>query len=268
MFHRNFHTHTHLCKHASGTPADYCRAALEQGVTTLGFTDHTPHPGDDLWFSVRMRVSELPQYVAELDEAKRQFPQLEIFTGMECEYIPEEMNWYREELLGRCGLQYLIDAPHHFRFKGEWKDSFVEVRDKTTLHAYTDEVIDSLQSGLFAFLAHPDVFGQGHRSWDNEASACAHAICQACIAAHIPMEINANGFRKPLMEDGGGLRRPYPLVRFWEIAAEYPVEVLCSSDAHSPDVVWGNTDDCSAFARFFGLKVVNQTFSPRPLIRG
>ena len=48
----NFHTHTFRCKHAKGDVDDYCRRALELGMETLGFSDHTALP-DDRWLVAR-----------------------------------------------------------------------------------------------------------------------------------------------------------------------------------------------------------------------
>ena len=62
----NFHTHTYRCKHAEGDVEDYCRVAVEQGMSTLGFTDHTALP-DDRWVSLRMYYAELPEYSRAID---------------------------------------------------------------------------------------------------------------------------------------------------------------------------------------------------------
>ena len=40
----NLHTHTPRCRHASGTEEEYVRCALDAGLQTLGFSDHTPYP--------------------------------------------------------------------------------------------------------------------------------------------------------------------------------------------------------------------------------
>jgi histidinol-phosphatase (PHP family) len=53
----NWHTHTARCKHASGSVADYCAAAVAQGLADLGISDHPPF-ADGRWQSVRMDISE------------------------------------------------------------------------------------------------------------------------------------------------------------------------------------------------------------------
>ena len=49
----NYHTHTPLCKHASGlNAAEYAKAAYDAGLTVLVFSDHAPFKDHD--FGYRM----------------------------------------------------------------------------------------------------------------------------------------------------------------------------------------------------------------------
>ena len=95
----NFHTHTRLCKHADGEPVDYCREAVKQGVSVLGFSDHTPYPVKR-WETVRMDLDQMPLYVNGIEAARREFPQLRIVMGMECEYDPAYANFFKDVLMG------------------------------------------------------------------------------------------------------------------------------------------------------------------------
>jgi len=262
-YRRNFHTHTYLCKHGSGHVRDFCQAALEQGVDVLAFTDHTPYD-DGRWNSVRMDMNQLPIYLAELEEARGEFPQLRIIKGMECEFVQENIGFIQDELKGRHGFQCIAGAIHSFLYKGEWVNCFQTAggMDSPMLHAYTDFTIAAIQSGLFTFLAHPDLFGVRYSGWDDDIRACSHAIVQAAIQMDIPLEINANGFRKPKRQDGDEWRPQYPWHRFWEVAAEYGtnLKVLVGSDAHNPREVWGNNEQCIAFANTYALQLFNDNF--------
>ncbi|GAF88428.1 unnamed protein product, partial [marine sediment metagenome] len=58
----DYHTHTILCKHAEGVPAEFCGAARRLGMTQFAFTDHAPAPcGYDRWN--RMTLDQFPTYV-------------------------------------------------------------------------------------------------------------------------------------------------------------------------------------------------------------
>jgi len=249
----NFHTHTWRCKHATGTVADYAREAVARGVRVLGMTDHTPLP-DGRWSSVRMDVGDLNDYVAEIAAAREQFPQLRILAGMECEYAPEYQNFYRDELLGRAGLDYLIGGCHAFPYEGRWIGPHGQIgSDPSRLRAYAKYVVEAMSCGMFLFYAHPDVFGCSYLPWDANTAACAREICTAAARLDLPLEINGYGLRKPLMATPDGERRSYPLIPFWEIAAECGVRYVATSDAHRPEDVVACIPECHQLAARFGL---------------
>lgn len=259
MSRRNFHTHTYLCKHADGTVFDYCREAVAQGLDVLGFSDHTPFP-DGRWSSVRMDISGVKDYLHDIEAARPHFPGLKILTGMECEYVPEYVDFFKMEFLGGYRMSYLIGAAHSYLHNGEWEGIYGKEMNKEQLHSYTDYLIDAMGCGAFSCMAHPDLFGVSYRGWDDECKACSHAIAKAAVTLDMPLEINAYGLRKKVIEDNGEWRHMYPWLPFWEIMAEYQVKVVVNSDAHKPCDVWGNTDDCLAIASKLGLNVINDTF--------
>lgn len=83
----DYHTHTPLCRHAVGEPTELAAQALRAGVAELGFSDHAPMPRDDFddW---RMRAAELDLYVAKVEQARRDHPNLIIKLGLEVDYLP------------------------------------------------------------------------------------------------------------------------------------------------------------------------------------
>lgn len=255
----NFHTHTSRCKHATGTPRDYCLAALEHGLDTLGFSDHAPFP-DKRWDTVRMAYAELPQYVADVRACQEEFAgRIEVYAGLECEYVRSLRHFLRDELLLGQGLDYLVAAAHQYPWREYWRNSFsMRQMLPAHLHAYTDYVVEMLGSGLYTTLAHPDVFCVGWRHWDDDAAACSRAICQAAREAGVMLEINAKGFQKTYVFDGGQLRRQYSVRAFWEIAAEEGAEVVVGADAHAPGDIWLCLDDCQALAAACGLQIANE----------
>ncbi|MBN1579401.1 MAG: histidinol-phosphatase [Anaerolineae bacterium] len=232
----NLHTHTYRCKHAAGNVNDYCRAAIDRGMTILGFSDHTALP-DNRWPGIRMDFSELRAYNRDVDIGRQRFPELTILKGMECEYAAEYVAYYRDTLLGELGFDYLVGAAHCFPYRDEWVNVYGGTRDVPTLRAYADYLIALMASGLFAFVAHPDLFGNAYLCWDANATACARDILQAAEALRIPLEVNGYGLRKPKIDTPEGSRSKYPWLPFWELAAEYEISVVVNSDAHRPEDV-------------------------------
>jgi histidinol-phosphatase (PHP family) len=255
MITTNCHTHTYRCKHAQGDADDYCRAALNQGLLTLGFSDHAPLP-DGRWPSVRMAMNEIEGYCQAVATARRDFPGLSILLGLECEYIPEYAGVYRDLFLGTHAMDYLVGGAHWYPHRGEWTALYGTPMDGPMLRDYVDYLIAGMQSGLFAFIAHPDLFGVCYRLWDAEAKACSKALLMAAADLHMPLEINGYGLRKPMVESADGQRYKYPWLPFWEMAATYGVKAVLSSDAHEPEDVATGLLETAAIAQRYGLEVV------------
>ena len=251
----NLHTHTRRCRHATGTVADYCTAAENAGLTILGISDHTPLP-DGRWPTVRMDFTELPEYDRELEEARRRSRKLVVLKGMECEYAPEYRSFYREVLLGALGFDYLIGAAHSFPFNGEWVNAWGNTGEATMLRAYAAYLVESMASGLFAFMAHPDLFANACPRWNADTEACSREILQAAASLKTPLEINGYGLRKPMIDTPEGRRPPYPWRRFWETAADYEITVIANSDAHRPEDVAASIPEALSIAREYGLTVI------------
>ena len=115
----NLHTHTRRCKHARGEISDYCAEAVQQELSVLGFSDHSPFPGGE-YASSRMDFSELSAYCEDIRRAREEYPKLKILAGLEADYLPSlGPSFYREVFLGEYGLDYLIGAVHFTRRAGE-----------------------------------------------------------------------------------------------------------------------------------------------------
>lgn len=260
----NYHTHTYRCKHASGDVGDYCRAAQKAGLRVLGISDHAALP-DNRWHSVRMDYAEREEYCAAIEEAQERFQDLILLKSMECEYDPAYRAYFEDELLGRLELDYLIGAAHFIPHEGGWFGAYGGVADGVSLRAFTRAYVGLIEWGLFAFIAHPDLFGNSYLEWDDEAKSCAREILVAAEAYGVPLEINGYGFRKPWVQTSEGSRPMYPWLRFWELAAEYDIEVVVNSDAHHPEDVAANLDDAAHIATRLGLRLADLScLEPEP----
>lgn len=260
---KNYHTHTYRCKHATHDVEDYCHAAIEQGLTVLGISDHTALP-DDRWPQIRMPVKELPQYIAAIDRAIESFSSLKILKGAECEYSKEYDGFFRDTLLGEYQFDYLVGAAHYFPLEGNWVGSYGGANSVAGLQAYTSYFIESMESGLFAFMAHPDLFGNCYLTWDSNTASAAHDIFTAAASLKMPLEINGYGLRKPKIDTPDGERCMYPWLPFWELASEYDIAVIANSDAHRPQDVTANIAEATEIGHKFGLRFADLAYLESP----
>jgi len=252
----NYHTHTSLCHHAEGKVLDYTREAQLQGIHILGMSDHAPLP-DSKWPGVRMTLAELDIYEGQIQEARREVKDITILKGLECEWDPSYRNFYTEELLEARNFDYLIGAEHWFPFHGEWNE-LSDIRTASHLKAYSDLLIQTMESGVFDFIAHPDAFGSGYDKWDRNTHFCSLDILTAAAELQIPLEINGFGFRKQDKLTSIGPRNKYPLPEFWELAAEFPIKAICNSDAHRPQDVGASIKQGRQLAARFGIEVLEK----------
>ena len=252
VYMNNFHTHTHRCKHASGTVKDYVDAAVKNNIKVLGMSDHTPLP-DNRWAHVRMDISELDAYIEEFKEAETD--DIVLLKGLECEWDPVYEGFYKEELLGLRKFDYLIGSVHYFKKYGEW-EYLSEIKTAKHLKQYAELMIKTMRSGIFSFIAHPDGFGAGYQTWDNNTISCTRDILTAAEELKIPLEINGYGLRKSLLSTPEGTRHVYPWNKFWEISGNYNIKAICNSDAHRPEDVAASIGQCKDIAEQFNINII------------
>ncbi len=255
-FRGNLHTHTWRCKHAAGEVVDYLHAAQAAGLDLLGMSDHTPTP-DGRWNSVRMDAEQLDDYCAACQAARDTVPGVRLHVGFECEPVEAFEPYYREELLGRDGVAYLICGTHWVDAPdGSWPVIFRELDTPALLRRYAETLCRAIESGLYLFIAHPDAFGGSCERWDADSEAVAREICFTAARAGVPLELNSYGLRKPPLETASGSRPAYPWPPFWAVAAQCGARVIRSSDAHRPADVAAGADALAALIAEYDLEEV------------
>ncbi|NLY06934.1 MAG: histidinol-phosphatase [Spirochaetales bacterium] len=259
----NLHCHSFYCGHGEGEVDEFCQAAINAGLEVLGESEHCPLP-DDRYGSTRMQYAQLDNYIHDCRAAEAKHAgSLIVFCGAECDWVDEYRNYYEDELLGKKGLDYALLSVHYVFDENNQEQLVIRGKPLGTagLSRYTDKYIKGLESGLFLFGCHPDLFGMMYRQWDANSASCSRAIIQAALELDIPLEINGLGMkRKTDMEKEKHESQDfmYPVPQFWEIAAEYGVKVIVNSDSHRPEDVYGEGRRLAeAFALDMGVRRVS-----------
>ncbi len=244
----NYHTHTPRCNHAVGTEEEYARQALQRGLRILGFSDHAPQwfPGD-YYSTMRMRPEQLEDYTRAVEAVRQAYAnRLEIHLGMEAEYYPaifgEMMPRLRDAgveymILGQHWIGNEIGQPHNVRPTG----------DESHLKQYCHQVMEAMQTGLFTYIAHPDLmnFVGDLRVYERYM----RQLCREARQCRIPLEINLLGIRE---------NRHYPADAFWRIAGEEGCWAILGSDAHESESVYvpDNEKRALQLVRKYGLPLL------------
>ena len=247
----DYHTHTPLCHHAQGWPADYARVAVERGLAELGFADHSPMPAAlepfDDW---RMALADMPRYLEAVDAARSAFPQLPIRLGLEVDYLAGHEGWI-EELAGMADWDFLIGSVHYIA-PGWDVDNPAHLSRFTTQpvaeiwELYFSAYEKCIRSRLFDFVGHPDLPKKfGHRPGGDLRRYYVPVIA-ALAETGTAFEINTAGLRKPAGEC-------YPTLEFLNLAREAGVGLLINSDAHAPGEVGAGFEAGLALAKEAGF---------------
>ncbi len=228
----NYHTHTYRCKHATGMDEMYVQSAIRAGFDILGFADHTPWPYESSYTSgIRMDVSQLLDYATSLRGLKERYQdRLNILIGLECEYFPRYMSWLKEAKEA-YQLDYLIFGAHYIGSDEDFPYVGYACRDTAVMYRYADMCVEGMQTGLYAYLAHPDLFMRRRDTWDDDCQAVAKAICSCALECGMPLEYNLNAH-----VIGGG-ECLFPRLEFWELAAMMGNKVVIGYDAHQPEML-------------------------------
>ncbi len=235
MIDANYHSHSFRCGHAEGDDEEYVKAALKQGFKVLGFSDHVMLP----WASqpgMRGDYSLLDGYIASVNNLKRKYAgRIDVYLAFECEWYHEEYASFYRDLLTKRGFDYLILGQHCLRTDNHFVYYSHIADEKQAVELYVRDVIDGLESGLFAYLAHPDHFLLWYGKWDETAKDAAYRICKKAKELNIPLEINMGPSRwkaKTSLDDLSVVCYPYR--KFFEIAKEIGNDVIIGVDAHRP----------------------------------
>lgn len=231
----NYHTHTTRCGHASGTDEQYVQAAMARGFDVLGFSDHVPWPykSDFTNTGVRMHIDRMGEYLASIRSLKEKYAgKIGILLGFECEYFPAYIDWLAETK-EKERLDYLI-LGNHYDGSDETGMYFGSAKTAAQLARYVEMTVRGVETGLFAYLAHPDLFMRRYPRFDEDCRSAARELCRACVAANMPMEYNLHDRYGRARFFG---RDSYPAKEFFEIALEEGAKVLIGLDAHEPQEI-------------------------------
>lgn len=248
----NYHTHTTRCRHAAGTDREYVQAAIESGLSILGFADHTPLPDRALY---GMTHEDLPGYVASLSSLRQEFQkEIVIHIGLELEYDPRVFT-RQLDFLKQNGVEYLILGQHTlFGLPGD-PPMHTPTDDEFLLDYHCGLIRDAISTGKISYVAHPDSF-----NFTGSPEVYDKHIRQLCRYAndlHIPLEINLLGLRTD---------RYYPRDHFWQITGEESCQVVLGCDAHEPKSFFDTIgpEKAKHLIDTYGLNVID-TVDLRPL---
>ena len=228
----NLHNHTPLCGHASGSIDGYIEAAIEKGISFMGFSDHAPLP-EELRQGITMHPDEIEEYISLVEQARDRFSgRIEVLLGFEVDFPLHDT--FPAAYFNDSRIDYLIGSCH---FIDGWPfdhDDYIAEfsrRDINDIYARYYEIIAGLiDCRLFDVAGHFDLVKKfGHRA-TGDFSATIDTLAKKMSRAGMAFEVNTSGLIKPVGE-------MYPSQDIIEIFFRNNVAVTLGSDSHSPEHV-------------------------------
>jgi histidinol-phosphatase (PHP family) len=254
------HTHTSFCD-GSGTVEDFCKAAFEKGLASLGFSAHGPFL-KKTGFKTEWNIPEdrLEEYMETVRAAKRRWEgKLPVFLGLEVDYIPG-VTGPADAFFQNLGLDYVIGSVHFvippkgapFCVDGPMEELETGIKDgfggdsEAMVNNYWDNVEAMIRCGGFDVLGHVDLIKKNNAGerWFSESAAYyrRRAAETAELAARhgITAEINTGGINRKKISD------PYPSAFLLRAFREYRIPMVINADAHNTGDLDGHYGEARA----------------------
>ena len=232
MIKYNFHNHTYRCGHAKMCKdIEYIKIYNDMNFKQIGFSDHMPLSKMQLPEErERMYLKEFTNYKKEINKLRKKYKNIEILIGLECEYSFELIP-HLIFLKEKC--DYLILGQHY-------------IKDTTAINnpqyplVYAKEICKAISTGLFDYIAHPDIFLKyrdtiketDKRIYEQNCEKAIKMICEKAKKINMPLEINLNFINNTsIMKDDN---YPYPHPLFYNISKNFNLNYVWGIDAHNP----------------------------------
>lgn len=247
----NYHCHTSFQGIFDGrnTADEMIGAAEAKGFSTVGISNHCIcHPIiAQMPFMHQQNFSDFDKFIEIykqsydwIDEAASHH-NIKVKKGLEVDFFPSA-KWQRgfEKIIKELNPDYLIGATHFIRNADEsfmCGIYFLNTLPATTtaedlnelLSNYWQNIVLSIESGYFDFIAHPDYCCLFDLCTGPEWDEAKLKVIDALASSGTACEINTNGLRR--------IGRPFPDWPLVEEMVKKQIPLLISDDAHSVDHV-------------------------------
>jgi len=249
MLKNNYHTHTKYCGHAKGDVEDYVKEAVNLNMEELGISDHAPIPlnhgmtkeeWEENYCYENMDINTFDNLLMEIDNLKSKY-NIKLYKACESEYLYNNDDWYKEL---RSKLDYMILGIHFFNGEGRVLDTYKDINYKN-VDCYYECAKRAIETGLFDYLAHPDLYLfdyksiNGKNEFDDKAKEICLKLIDLCVKHDIYFEINTNGLKYSNDKNNRDLWL-YPNIEFFKVVKEYmdknpnKLKLIIGADAHEP----------------------------------
>ncbi len=274
----NYHTHCNYCD-GNGTLKQFTEAAINAGLSDLGFSPHAPVTFDTGW---TMKEEDLPNYLNDFGKLKSAYnTKINLHRGLEIDYIPGVVN--PADFKKKYELDYTIGSVH---FLGQlddgefWNvDGMLETFEAGLAYTFKGNIKNAVQT-YYALIREmagkytPDIIGhldliamhnRGNRFFSDKENWYKSAISDTidviadsgCI-----IEINTGGLTRGKHDEF------YPARWIIDEILNRHIPVTIDSDAHKPEQINGYFIEALDFINKSGSCVITSVNNIKCLLFG
>lgn len=240
----NLHTHS-IYSDGKSQPREIVEEAVRQGLTTLGFSEHSPLPFDND-FSVKS--ADMPCYVAEIAQLKAEFKdRIDIYCGLEADYLTgvsepfavTKEKYHLDYLIGGVHLVGQSAHPDEIWFidGSKWEvydeglKKFFDGDIRRAVRRFYEQTNEMIENETFDIIAHFDKIKMHNRDryFHEDEPWYRHLALETLDLIRekgLVMEINTRGIYKKRYNGF------YPSPWLMEEACKMGVPSIISADAH------------------------------------
>lgn len=225
----DYHIHTLLCNHATGSTHGYIEAAIDLGLTEICFLEHLCL--DPAHTAHTMHVKEVPLFVYAVEALKQRYEdRIIIRTGLEVDFTPEALPAL-ERLIGTFDFD-LIGASVHFvdGINIASRRSAAAISPEAfhgVSQRYVERVNEMVETPFFDVVCHLDLIKKTGRSLAPDVERGLMAVVDRMATKNLALEVNSGGLAHPI----GAC---YPSHTLLAHAISRGVALTTGSDAHTP----------------------------------
>lgn len=261
----NLHTHTWFSD-GSDAPEMYITAAINQGFSGIGFSDHSPLPFDNSFALKEHRVTEYCDTILSLKQKYN--GNFMVLLGMEVDFIPGAGHSF-EYFRTNFPLDYIIGSVHLVHNRNSENLWFIDGPDPATydeglnllfngdiragVTAYYHQINEMLDQNQMEIIGHLDKIKMHNRGrFFSEQEPWYIRLVDETLALirekNVAVEVNTRGIYKKRSET------LFPGPEILKKIKMLEIPVLISSDAHKPGEVGNLFAETRVLINELGLK--------------
>jgi histidinol-phosphatase (PHP family) len=244
----DYHTHTHLCKHAHGEPEDYLDRLEPAGIGQVAITDHcpSPHAYDP---RNRMSLNDFDTYARWCRDLRLRNPD-RVRWGVEADFYQGCVGFQRP-FFEEHDFDVVLGAVHYQCYWSHdlYEQNLFDKEDRQLVwKRYFNLVRLMAESGMYDVVCHLDFPKKmGDVKPEGFILEVADRALSAIRDAGMAIEINTSGLHHPVEEI-------YPAPYLLKTARRFGIPITFGSNAHRPTELGRDFDKALQAAQKAGYK--------------